>query len=229
MFNTLIVSRPQTKGAWHRELAGTTCSFVIHAMVVYAAAMATAFDGAATSDGPREAAIVYFESPTQTLPEPVAPTVARVFRTLVAPATIPTSIPPIDLHQVFDLGMYSGIGTEVGPLQGVEAPMHLTEVFLVAAVDEPPAPISFPPPEYPRMLLEARIEGSVVLEAVIDTLGNPEPGSIKVVSSTNHGFDAVGREALRRALFRPGRVQGQRVRVLVRQPLRFQLPVQVRD
>jgi TonB family protein len=106
----------------------------------------------------------------------------------------------------------------------VEGPADLTQVFIEAVVDEPPLSISFPQAEYPRMLLEARIEGSVVLEAVIDTLGHPEPGSIRVLSSTNRGFEAPARAAFGRALFRPGRVRGQKVRVLVRQPLRFALP-----
>jgi TonB family protein len=90
--------------------------------------------------------------------------------------------------------------------------------------DEPPVRVSFPPPEYPRALQEARIEGIVVLEAVIDTLGHPEPASIKVLSSSNRAFEGAARDALRRALYRPGRVQGQRVRVLVYQPIKFQVP-----
>jgi len=97
-------------------------------------------------------------------------------------------------------------------------------VFIEAVVDEPPERISFPQPDYPRMLLEARIEGQVVLEAVIDTAGHAEPPSIKVISSTNRAFEAPAKDALRKALFRPGRVRGQTVRVLVHLPLRFVIP-----
>jgi TonB family protein len=74
------------------------------------------------------------------------------------------------------------------------------------------------------MLLEARIEGTVTLEAVIDTTGHAEPNSIKVISSTNRAFEAPAKDGLRKALFRPGRVRGQAVRVLVHLPLRFVIP-----
>lgn len=146
------------------------------------------------------------------------------FRTLVAPDAIPTSIPPIDLNQTFDPREFTGVGTPVGPEGGPGEAADVTRVFVEAVVDEPPERVAFPPPEYPRMLLGARIEGTVILEAVIDTLGRPEPATIRVVSSTNHGFDAAARAALRGALFQPGRVHGQRVRVLVHQPLKFSLP-----
>ena len=67
-------------------------------------------------------------------------------------------------------------------------------------------------------------EGQVVLEAVIDTTGHAEPNSIKVISSTNRAFEAPAKDAMRRALFRPGRVRGQAVRVLVHLPIRFTIP-----
>lgn len=224
MFNTLIVSRPRAKNAWRRELGGPTFSLVAHSLIVYVAAMATATSGAGTTAGVRDTTIIYVPPQDRTSPEPRAPAVPRVFRTLTAPVTVPTSIPPIDLTEIWDAGAFTGVGIPLGPDRGVEGPANLTRVFVEAVVDQPPERMAFPPPEYPRMLLEARIEGSIVLEAVIDTLGHPEPGSITVVSSTNPGFDAPARAAFRRALFRPGRVRGQKVRVLVQQPLRFALP-----
>jgi TonB family protein len=162
--------------------------------------------------------------PSRTPPEPSAPSLPHHFQTLVAPVTIPTSIPAIDFTQTFDPGAFSGVGVDSGVAAGLTTPMGPTQVFIEALVDEPPVRVAFPPPEYPRMLLEARIEGTVVLEAIIDTLGHPEPGSIRVVTSTSRAFEPAAMEAMRRALYQPGRVQGHRVRVLVRQPVRFALP-----
>ncbi len=224
MFTTLIVSRPRTKGAWRRQLAGPTFSMLAHAVVFYAAAMATMPSSTGENAITKDTSLIYVPPQAQKPAEPRAPVLPETFRTLPAPISIPTSIPPIDLNQTFDPGDYTGVGVELGPPQGVEGSVDPTRVFIDSAVDEPPVRISFPPPAYPRLLLEARIEGSVVLEAVIDTLGHPEPGSIRVVSSTNPAFESAARDALRRALFRAGQVQGQRVRVLVRQPLKFQLP-----
>lgn len=224
MFDTLIISRPRARRAWRQELGGSTFSLVAHSLIAYAAVMATATSGGGREAAVRDTTVVYVGPQDRTSREPRAPVVPHGFRTLLAPVTIPTSIPPVDLTERWDPGRYTGVGVPLGPDPPVEGPADLTQVFIEAVVDEPPLSISFPQAEYPRMLLEARIEGSVVLEAVIDTLGHPEPGSIRVLSSTNRGFEAPARAAFGRALFRPGRVRGQKVRVLVRQPLRFALP-----
>jgi TonB family protein len=224
MFDTLIVSGPPAGRAWRRELGGPTFSLVAHSLMVYAAAMATATAGAGGAGAVRDTIMAYIRQPDRPDPEPRAPSLRGVFRTLVAPITIPTAIPPVDLTEIWDPRRYTGVGVPVGPDRSGGGQVDPARVFVEAVVDEPPVRVAFPPAEYPRMLLEARIEGTVVLEAVIDTLGNPEPGSVRVVSSTNRGFDAPARAAFSRALYRPGRVQGQKVRVLVRQPLTFALP-----
>jgi len=79
-----------------------------------------------------------------------------------------------------------------------------------------------PPPAYPDLLRAAGIQGRVVLQAVIDTLGRAE-GAAVVVESSNRGFDAAALAYVRRALFRPGRVHGRAVRVLIRLPIDFTL------
>lgn len=224
MFDTLIVSRPRATNAWRRELGGPTFSLVAHSLILYAAVTATASSDAGTPVRVSDSIMIYEPPPDRTPPEPQTPSLSKVFRTLVPPASIPRSIPPIDPNQTFDPGDYTGTGFQLQPLGDPGRPVDPAQVYITAVVDEPPLSISFPQPEYPRMLLEARIEGSVVLEAIIDTLGHPEPGSIRVVSSTNRGFEAAARAAFRRALFRAGRVQGQKVRVLVHQPLKFTLP-----
>lgn len=62
-----------------------------------------------------------------------------------------------------------------------------------------------------------------MLEAVVDTAGRVEQGSLTVVSATNPGFVAPARQALAATLFRPGRVHGRAVRVRVRIPVDFTL------
>ena len=225
MLTTLIVSGPKTKGGWRQRAPGLTVSMAAHAAIFYAAAIATMPGETRESQvGARDTSLIYVRSQAQTPLEPPPPVRSESFRSLVPPTHIPTPIPPIDLTRTWDSRDYTGISEELEPDRGVAWPVDPTQVFIDALVDEPPVRISFPPLEYPRALLQVRVEGSVVLEAIIDTLGHPEPGSIRVINSTNRAFEAAARDALRRALFRAGRVQGQRVRVLVRQPLRFQLP-----
>ncbi len=228
MFDTLIVSKPQKKGSLKRRVGGSTTSLVVHGVLIYLAVEATLNAGLQSAGSVIDTNMVYIEEKQEEKPpEPEAPPPPpKGFQTLMAPISIPTTIPPINLNETFDPRNFTGVGVEMGVAKGVETagPVDLTQVFIEAVVDEPPERISFPPLEYPRMLLEARIEGQVVLEAVIDTLGHAEPESIKVISSTNRAFEGPAKDGLRKALFRPGRVRGQAVRVLVHLPLRFVIP-----
>jgi TonB family protein len=225
VFDTLIVSRPKKVGIKSR-LGGSTFSLVTHGVLLYLAIEATLGAGLQNAGNQIDTNMVYIEQKEEKPQEPEAPPPPpKGFQTLMAPISIPTSIPPINLNETFDPRNFTGVGVEMGVAKGVDTgPVDLTQVFIEAVVDEPPERISFPPLDYPRMLLEARIEGTVTLEAVIDTTGHAEPNSIKVISSTNRAFEAPAKEGLRRALFRPGRVRGQAVRVLVHLPLRFVIP-----
>src|SRR5207253_9564586 len=79
-----------------------------------------------------------------------------------------------------------------------------------------------PPPAYPELLRAAGIEGRVVLQVVIDTLGRAEPAA-RVFASSNPGFDGAALAYVRGARFRPGRAGGRAVRVLTRLPIAFTL------
>lgn len=225
MFDTLIVSKPAKVGLKGR-LGGSTFSLVTHGVLIYLAIEATLSAGLQSAGSQIDTNMVFIEQKEEKPQEPEAPPPPpKGFQTLMAPINIPTSIPPINLNETFDPRNFTGVGVEMGVAKGVDTgPVDLTQVFIEAVVDEPPERISFPPLDYPRMLLEARIEGTVTLEAVIDTTGHAEPNSIKVISSTNRAFEAPAKDGLRKALFRPGRVRGQAVRVLVHLPLRFVIP-----
>jgi len=98
-----------------------------------------------------------------------------------------------------------------------------SETMWAEAVQEPPALLTAPLPTYPARLREAGIQGQVVIEAIVDTLGRVEPGSMRVVASDWADFDGPALVTIRGALFRPGRVFGKGVRVLVRVPVAFRL------
>lgn len=228
MFDVLIESKPKRRGIG-RTLPSSIFSLVTHGILIYAAVVATMKGSGALEQVVADTQMVFLEEQKPEPEEPQAPPPPpKGFQTLLAPVEIPTSIPPIDLNERFDPRDFTGVGVELGVATGVvqqvTGPVDLTQVFIEAVVDEPPERISFPAPEYPRILLEAGVEGMVVLEAIIDTTGHAEPGSIKVIESTNRAFEAPAREAMRKALFRPGRVRGQPVRVLVHMPIRFVIP-----
>ena len=96
-------------------------------------------------------------------------------------------------------------------------------VYSESDVEEKPVRDSSPMLVYPRLLREAEIEGVVVVEAIIDTLGRAEPTSLRVVQTANPGFNESAKDNVLDTRFRPGRVHGKAVRVLVRLPIRFRL------
>ena len=89
-------------------------------------------------------------------------------------------------------------------------------------VDEPPALLAGRAPSYPELLRAAGIAGRAVVEAVIDTLGHAE-AAVRIVESSHAGFEAAALDYVRHAVFRPGRVHGRAVRVLIRLPVDFRL------
>lgn len=106
---------------------------------------------------------------------------------------------------------------------GWPAPAGGTDVVDVSVVDEAPELLSAPPTVYPGLLRLAGISGKVVVEAVVDTAGRVEPKSVRVIEATDPAFGASALASVRGALFRPARMYGRAVRVLVRLPVVFAL------
>ena len=93
----------------------------------------------------------------------------------------------------------------------------------LSLVDELPMLLSGPVLVYPELLRQAGLQGRVVLEAVIDTVGRVERGSIVVVEAAHPAFVAPAQQSLLKSLFRPARVRGHAVRVRIRVPIDFVL------
>ena len=143
------------------------------------------------------------------------------FQTVTVPAQIPTDIPPVDLQQRFDPKDYSGSGIEGGRASGIVVSGN--EVYAEALVEERPALLSAPPPDYPVVLKQAGIQGRVILRAVIDTTGRVEPASVRIMKSPNPAFDQPTKDWVLKALFRPARLHGRGVRVFINLPVDYSL------
>jgi protein TonB len=76
-------------------------------------------------------------------------------------------------------------------------------------------------PRYPEALRADGIEGEVIAEWVVDTLGRPEVRSFRVIRSTHRYFAEAVREVLPRMRFLPAEKNGHKVRQIVRQPFSF--------
>lgn len=86
-----------------------------------------------------------------------------------------------------------------------------------------PEVLSGPLPLYPDLLRQAGVEGQVVLEARVDSTGRVQNGSVFVVFASHPGFVEPSRRALIATLFRPARVNGRAVAMLVRVPFAFSI------
>jgi len=223
VFNNLIESGHKTdkKGAFGLGFV----SLVGHSVIVLAAVVATLTAGEKKDDQTLDTAMVFLNQEEQKKPEEQPPVVdvpqLKGFQTVVAPTDIPTNIPPINLQEHFDPKDYSGTGVEGGIGTGIVPSSD--QVFMESVVEERPEVLSGPALNYPDLLRQAGVQGRVLVQAIIDTSGRAEPPSVKVIQSPNPGFDQPAKNYVLRALFRPARVHGRAVRVLVNLPIDFKI------
>lgn len=76
-------------------------------------------------------------------------------------------------------------------------------------------------PHYPDRMRNAGIEGEVLMQFVVDTLGVPEMNTVKVLRSTYPDFTIAVRGALPQLRFYPAEIAGRPVRQLVQMPFVF--------
>jgi TonB family protein len=155
------------------------------------------------------------------------------FQTVLAPTDIPKSIPPVDLTaKPLDPRDYSGRGVEGGVANGVvggtgkvDAEVPSGDAIYLATTDDsrfaPAVLISQPIPKYPPALETIGLSGRVLLQFIVDTTGTVDPASIRVVESTNEGFEAPARESVEAARFQPARLGSHPVRQRAQQSVRF--------
>ena len=220
MFENLIESK--RKADAKKAFGLGFVSLVGHSVLVVLAVIATLTAGQAAQDILMDTTMVFLnqqeeqkqeEQPVIDIPQ------LKGFQTVVAPTDIPTNIPPINLQEHFDPKDYTGSGVEGGIGTGVLP----DQVFLESVVEERPEVLSGPQPQYPDLLRQAGIQGRVLVQAIIDTSGRAEPPSVKVIQSPNPGFDQPAKNYVLRALFRPARVHGRAVRVLINLPIDFRI------
>jgi len=85
------------------------------------------------------------------------------------------------------------------------------------------APGGSPTPRYPDMLRKAGIDGTVLVQVVVDSSGLPVPGSARVLQRSHDLFEASVRHVLPDLRFIPPTVGARHVRQLVQLVYRFQV------
>jgi len=91
--------------------------------------------------------------------------------------------------------------------------------------EEPPVVVanSCRPPAYPTMMRAAQMDGRVLLEFAVDTLGRVDASSITAISSTHSQFEEAARRAVLTCRFTPGKINRQVARMNTRMPYNFTL------
>ena len=221
MFDVLIESKKKSE---KKKVFGVgVISLLLHTVIVTGAVIATLTAGPSDTATKVDTQMVFLNQQEKQPDQPPPPQLdmqLKGFQTVVAPTDIPTNIPPVNLQEHFDPRDYSGVGVEGGVATGI---VPGDQVLSVDVVQEKPELLSHPPPAYPPLLQQAGIEGRVMVQAIIDTTGRVEPNSVRVVESANPGFDQPAKNVVLRSLFRPGRVYGRAVRVLVAIPIDFKI------
>jgi TonB family protein len=85
-----------------------------------------------------------------------------------------------------------------------------------------PAPNN-PSPRYPDSLRAANVEGEVVAQFVVDTMGRADMTSFKVLKETHPMFTSAVRSALPQMKFNAAEVGGRKVKQLLQMPFQFSL------
>lgn len=206
--------------------AGRAGSFAVHAAAISVAVALTRHAG---QTRPREVQIdtsIIWSVPMpagQARPAPAtAPSLPRpVFQISEVPSLPPPNLPSMAIPSpgtdpVPGLPPGPGTAAPAPPGSAIGAPPPDARY-----VEEPPVLLAHPPIRYPDLLRQAGIEGAVVVEAVLDTLGRVEAGSLTIVRSDQQLFDGEALAVVALSRYRPARMSGRPVRVRMQVPVRF--------
>lgn len=134
---------------------------------------------------------------------------------------VPRTIPPFDSSRRIPGPPVRRSGT-VG--RGLFDSGRVYDGPIAAAVaDEPPLWLAGPALHYPDILRSAGLEGEVEIEVVIGPDGRPDAATLTVLRATHPRFVDAARGAILNSIYRPGRLNGVPVAVVIRQTVRFSL------
>lgn len=112
-------------------------------------------------------------------------------------------------------------GSDCPAPEPVSAASPDTSVFDESDTGQPPELLKAGKRRYPSDLERRGIGGRVEFSLVIDTLGSPEPCSVRVLYATNTSFELAAFWVIMGSRYRPGRINGRPVRTRVLQSVTF--------
>ncbi|MET0395507.1 MAG: TonB family protein [Longimicrobiaceae bacterium] len=174
-------------------------------------------------------------------PEEAPPPVAKGFQELVPPEEPPAKIPDVDPNQkAVNVEDFSGVGVAGGTSKGVEGgvPQNMadkkedntgTAPIDVSLAEEKPQLQNGPEVQrllqrlYPPLLRDAGITGQVQMKFVVNAAGRVEATSVSVINASHDQFGEASTKVVEKMRFRPAKVGGRAVPVLVQIPISWTL------
>jgi TonB family protein len=98
---------------------------------------------------------------------------------------------------------------------------HGERAYRVGGAVIAPKPLKTPDPHYSPEARSARVQGTVILETIVDTQGRPT--TLQVVRPLGLDLDEAAVEAVKKWTFRPATLHGQAVPVLINVEVNFRL------
>ena len=190
---------------------------------------------------PKEPEPPKVEEPPPPEPEPeVAPPVAKGYQELVPPEEPPAKIPDVDPNQkAVNVEDFSGVGVAGGTSKGTEG--GTAQNMADKKEDTGAAPIDVSLAEekpqlqnaaevqrllqrlYPPLLRDAGITGQVQMKFVVNGQGRVDPGSVSVINASHDAFGEASSKVVEKMRFKPAKVGGRPVPVLVQIPISWTL------
>jgi len=153
-------------------------------------------------------------------PPPVIPTQQIVKPTIGVPVPVPDAQAPeqtiMTQQEISQAFAPVGMGTAKDSLviKGDDMPSEGEFVYY----EDPPTPVSAPPPPYPEFAREAQIQGKVILHVLVGKDGRVK--NVKVIRSVT-GLDDEARKAVMKWVFKPALSNNKPVAVWVEVPVDF--------
>ena len=231
----LIESERRTQ----RSVRSTFVSVAVHACLISLAVYASASATEVIARAPIDSVIVFSPVAPGKPKDPGTPATHRPANhpalpspplTNYSPATIDDPLPPVDASApIIDAGsLFPATATGDSGASGdgtVGDPGTSGEPLFATQVEKPALPRSGnPPPKYPSLLEHSRVEGAVLVQFVVDTLGVPDMGTFNVLEATNDLFAESTRTSVAKWRFSPAEAGGRKVAQIVQLPLRFVAP-----
>jgi protein TonB len=226
----------ESKRRSRKSVRSTMVSVALHAAMITLAVYATA------SAGEVVATHVEVDTPIYTAPSttkadrphtnshPVAPKIPTypregiTFRNSIICDSLPPDIPTTTVAATDSLFARGNDGG--GASDSVSGLGHDTGApYSASQVEKPALPREGNPnPRYPSLLESSRVEGTVLAQFVVDTLGHADMSTFKILDSSNDLFSESLRSALAQWRFYPAEAGGRRVKQIVQLPLKFIAP-----